>query len=166
MSPLGPRPVRGGTSPVLRAVGRRQLSDRGSMTVEVAFLLVLLVVPIFYLVGTLGRVQAGAYAVTAAAREAGRTFVTADSPELALGRAYAAAGLVYAAHGFTEGQGSVTVGCPGGSCLEPGSTVQVDSRIVVPLPLVPDFVRSAMPATITLTAQHVEPVDAFREGRR
>ena len=34
------------------------------MTVEVAFLLVLLVVPLFYLVGTLGRLQAGAYAVS------------------------------------------------------------------------------------------------------
>lgn len=137
--------------------------DRGSMTVEVAFLLVLLVVPLFYLVGTLGRVQAGAYAVTAAAREAGRAFATADSADLAPGRARVAADLVYAAHGFGGGEGVVTVGC-GGPCLAPGSTVQVDTQVVVPLPLVPDFVRSAVPATVTLTARHLEPVDAFREG--
>lgn len=134
------------------------------MTVEVAFLLVLLVVPLFYLVGTLGRVQAGAYAVTAAAREAGRTFVTADSVHDAPARAQAAAGLVYAAHGFTAGEGVVSVGCPDGGCLAPGSTVHVDTTIAVPLPLVPDFMRSALPTTITLTAQHVEPVDEFREG--
>lgn len=134
------------------------------MTVEVAFLLVLLVVPLFYLVGTLGRVQAGAYAVTAAAREAGRTFVTADAPGQAPARAHAAAGLVYAAHGFDGGEGSVTIGCGGGACLEPGSTVEVDSQVVVPLPLVPDFMRALVPTTITLTAHHVEPVDAFREG--
>lgn len=146
------------------SAGRRP-PDAGSMTVEVAFLLVLLVVPLFYLVGTLGRVQAGAYAVTAAAREAGRTFVTADSAPDAPARAQAAAGLVYAAHGFAAGEGSVTVACPEGVCLAPGTTVQVDSTVVVPLPLVPDFMRSALPTTITLTAQHVEPVDAFREGR-
>lgn len=138
--------------------------DRGSMTVEVAFLLVLLVVPLFYLVGTLGRVQAGAYAVTAAAREAGRTFVTADSVDQAAGRAQVAADLVFTAHGFDAGQGDVNLGCGGGACLSPGSTVLVDTQVVVPLPLIPDFVRSAVPATITLTAQHLEPVDVYREG--
>lgn len=138
--------------------------ERGSMTVEVAFLLVLLVVPLFYLVGTLGRVQAGAYAVTAAAREAGRAFVTADSVDQAAARAQAAAGLVYAAHGFETGEGSVSLGCPDGVCLAPGSSVRVDSQVVVPLPLVPDFVRSAVPTTITLTARHLEPVDSFRAG--
>lgn len=140
--------------------------DRGSMTVEVAFLLVLLVVPLFYLVGTLGRLQAGAYAVTAAAREAGRTFTTADSAALAPGRASTAAGLVFDAHGFGGGEGSVALSCPAAACLTPGSTVAVDASVVVPLPLVPDFVRSAVPATITLTAHHVEPVDEFREGGR
>lgn len=135
------------------------------MTVEVAFLLVLLVVPLFYLVGTLGRLQAGAYAVTAAAREAGRAFVTADDVGVAGGRAQAAAGLVLSSHGFGAGEGSVQLGCGGEACLTPGSTVVVDAQVSVPLPLIPDFVRSAVPTTITLTAHHVEPVDAFREGR-
>lgn len=151
-----------------RVPGRRRaagsLTDRGSMTVEVAFLLVLLVVPLFYLVGTLGRLQAGAYAVTAAAREAGRTFVTADGAEQAPARAQAAAGLVYAAHGFDGGEGTVSITCGGRVCLEPGSTVSVDTQVSVPLPLIPDFMRSAVPTTITLSAHHVEPVDAFREG--
>lgn len=134
------------------------------MTVEVAFLLVLLVVPLFYLVGTLGRLQAGAYAVSAAAREAGRTFVTAETAGAAPGRAAAAADLVFTAHGFGGGEGGVVLGCGGEACLAPGSTVVVDATVSVPLPLVPDFVRSAVPSTITLTAHHVEPVDAFREG--
>lgn len=151
-----------GTHLAERAPSRQP--DRGSMTVEVAFLLVLLVVPLFYLVGTLGRVQAGAYAVTAAAREAGRAFATADSADLATGRARVAADLVYSAHGFGAGEGTLTLGCGGGPCLAPGSTVEVDTQVVVPLPLVPDFVRSAVPTTITLTARHLEPVDAFREG--
>lgn len=138
--------------------------DRGSMTVEVAFLLVLLVAPLFYLVGTLGRLQAGAYAVTAAAREAGRTFVTADDVGSASGRSQAAAGLVFSAHGFDGGEGSVQVACGEEGCLAPGSTVSVDASVAVPLPLVPDFMRSRVPTTITLTSRHVEPVDAYRAG--
>lgn len=147
------------------SVPQRWAGDRGSMTIEVAVLLVLLVVPLFYLVGTLGRVQAGAYAVTAAAREAGRTFVTAEEAGSAPGRAQAAAGLVFAAHGFAPGEGVVTVECPEGPCLAPGSSVVVRSEISVPLPLVPDFMRGAVPTTVTLTASHREPVDEFRAGR-
>lgn len=140
-------------------------ADRGSMTVEVAFLLVLLVVPLFYLVATLGRAQAGAYAVSAAAREAGRTFVTSTDVGSAPARAQAAASLVFAAHGFTAGEGSVSVACGDPGCLTPGSRVVVDTAVEVPLPLVPDFMRGAVPTSVTLTAQHVEPVDEFREGR-
>lgn len=139
--------------------------DRGSMTVEVAFLLVLLVVPLFYLVGTLGRLQAGAYAVTAAAREAGRTFATADDLTSAPARANAAAHLALDAHGFGPEDATLELACGSAACLSPGSSVLVEAQLAVPLPLVPDFMGSAVPTTITLTAQHVEPVDAFREGR-
>lgn len=138
--------------------------DRGSMTVEVAFLLVLLVVPLFYLVGTVGRVQAGAYAVTAAAREAGRSYVTADSVQDAHVRAQAAAGLVARAHGFGAGDVQLALGCGEPGCLEPGSVVVVDAVVEVPLPLVPDFMAGRVPASVTLTAQHTEAVDAYREG--
>ena len=138
-------------------------SDRGSMTVETAFLLVLLVVPLFYLVGTLARVQAGAYAVTAAAREAGRAFVTAGSVDEAMPRGMAAAGLVFSAHGFEGEEGVVRLACTDGACLEPGSTVVVDSSVAVALPLVPDFMAGVVPTSVLLTAQHVEGVDEFRE---
>lgn len=151
---------------VSRVVTRLRSTDlqRGSMLVETAFLLVLVVLPLFYLVGTLGRLQAGAYAVTAAAREAGRTFVTADDTGLAQGRALTAAQLVFDAHGFAEADGSVVLGCGGAACLAPGSQVTVDAQVAVPLPLVPDFLRGAVPTTITLTSTHVEAVDEYREG--
>jgi hypothetical protein len=139
--------------------------ERGSMTVEVAFLLVLLVVPLFYLVATVGRAQAGAYAVTAAAREAGRTFVTAGDPESAQGRAWSAAALVFTAHGFGPEEGTVSVACADAACLAPGGRVVVEATIEVPLPLIPDFMRGSVPSSIGLSASHVESVDAFREGR-
>lgn len=144
--------------------GRLQ-RERGSMTVEVAFLLVLLVVPLFYLVATLGRVQAGAYAVSAAAREAGRAFVTAEDETAAPARARAAAGLVFRAHGFGSDEGVVTIVCDGQPCLRAGARVVVGSEIEVPLPLVPDFMQGAVPTSVSLSARHVEAVDEFREGR-
>lgn len=142
--------------------GRAGAADRGSMTVEVAFLLALLVVPLFYLVGTVGRVQAGAYAVTAGAREAGRSYVTADSVEEAAGRAEAAAGLVARAHGFDPADLRLGVACGDPGCLAPGAVVVVDAVVEVPLPLVPDFMVGRVPSTVRLTAQHTEPVDEFR----
>ncbi|AXH94815.1 pilus assembly protein [Ornithinimicrobium avium] len=136
-------------------------SERGSMTVEVAFLLVLLVVPLFYLVATLGRVQAGAYAVSAASREAGRAFVTATDPASAQVRARAAADLVLDAHGFGPGDGTFELACSA-DCLAPGSQVAVEARVEVPLPLVPDFMRGRVPSSIGLSAEHLETVDEFR----
>ncbi|GGK63977.1 hypothetical protein [Ornithinimicrobium pekingense] len=143
----------------------QRAGDRGSMTVEVAFLLALLVVPLFYLVATVGRVQAGAYAVSAAAREAGRTFVTATDAPSAGGRAQAAAALVFDAHGFGPGEGTVSVTCEESICLSPGGRVVVETRIEVQLPLVPDFMRGSVPTSVALSAQHVEAVDEYREGR-
>lgn len=132
------------------------------MTVEAAFLMVLLVVPLFYLVGTVSRVQAGAYAASAAAREAGRVFVTASSEHEAPARAEIAASLVLESHGFSRGQGHLELACDP-ACLEPGSTVVADTQVSVDLPLVPDFMAGLVPTSLTLTATHVEVVDAFRE---
>ncbi|MFX0537813.1 pilus assembly protein [Ornithinimicrobium sp. Y1847] len=134
------------------------------MTVEAAFLLVLLVVPLFYLVATLGTVQAGAYAASAAAREAGRGFVTAQDLADAPLRAHAAAGLVLNAHGVDQEASSLVLTCTQDPCLTPGSDVVVESSVTVVLPLIPDFARHAVPSAVTLSARHVEPVDEFREG--
>lgn len=142
----------------------REHAERGSILVEAVFLMVLLTLPVFYLVGTLARLQAGAYAVSAAAREAGRAYVTSAEEASAPGRALVASGLVFEAHGFTGGEGSVRVSCPAGQCLTPGGQVSVDASVSVELPLVPDFMDGVLPTTVQLTASHLEPVDQFREA--
>lgn len=139
-------------------------SDRGSMLVEVVFLMVLLMVPLLYLVGTLGRLQAGAYSASAAAREAGRAYVTTSDDQSAAGRAEAAASLVFDSFGFGSGSGSISVGCTSDPCLAPGGQVQVESTVVVAVPLIPDFMSGVIPTSITMTSSHTEPVDEFREG--
>jgi hypothetical protein len=133
------------------------------MLVETAFLLVLVMLPLFYLVGSLGRLQAGAYAVSAAAREGGRTFVSSADDLSGHAAASAAATLVLDAHGFVSEDGELVVTCDASPCLTPGSTVRVDTDLRVELPLIPDFLSGALPTAITLSANHVAPVDEFRE---
>ncbi len=132
------------------------------MLIEVTFLMVLILLPLFYLVGTIGRLQAGAYAASAAAREAGRAYVTAADEASGAGRGAAAAQLVFRAHGFLPGQGSVSLACAASPCLTPGSLIQIDATVEVPLPLIPSFMSGAVPTTVTMRGQHTEAVDAFR----
>ena len=138
-------------------------SERGSMLVETAFLLVLVMLPLFYLVGTLGRLQAGAYAVSAAAREGGRTFVASADDPSGHAAASSAASMVLDAHGFTAQEGNITVVCEASPCLTPGGVVRVDAVVTVELPLIPDFLRGALPTSIPMSSSHVAPVDEFRE---
>jgi hypothetical protein len=141
----------------------RSQPERGSILVEVVFLMVLLILPVFYLVGTLGRLQAGAYAVSASAREAGRAYATAPEAARAPGRAASAARLVLESHGFTAREGSITVTCDLDPCPQPGAEVRVAGSVQVELPLIPDFASGVVPTSVELNASHLETVDEFRE---
>ena len=132
----------------------------GSAIVEFVFLAVLMLVPLFYLVMVLARLQAGAYAVSAASREAGRAYVTAQVPAQAPSRAHSAAGLAFADQGF-EGEGRIEVGCDGAPCLRPEGRVRITATISVPMPLVPAFFTGIVPMRIPVSATHVATVDRF-----
>lgn len=140
-------------------------TERGSAIVEFVFLAVLMGVPLFYLVVTLARVQAGAYAVTAAAREAGRAFVTAPRASGAEERASVAARIAFADQGFDGG--SVSVTCDRSPCLTPEGHVRVTADVGVPLPFVPDALDGVVPTSLPVSATHVEAVGRFTtEGNR
>lgn len=148
------------TGPRLDAAGSR---ERGSAVVEFVALGVLLLIPLVYLVLLLARVQAGAYAVSQAAREAGRAFVTAPAEADALPRALAAARLGFEDHRFGD-VGRLTIRCDTTPCLTPDAHVRTTATVTVPLPLVPAFVRDAVPLSVPVTASHVSTVDRFRAG--
>ena len=137
------------------------LDERGSAVVEFVVLGVLLLIPLVYLVMMLARVQAGSYAVSQAAREAGRAFVTADAEGAAAGRAQAAARVAFADHSF-EDSGRVTITCDGTPCLRPDGQVVTAATVRVPLPLVPSFVRDVIPLSVPVSASHLSTVDRFR----
>lgn len=132
----------------------------GSAIIEFVFLGVLMLVPLFYLVMVLARVQAGAYAVSAASREAGRAYVTAPVPEQAPSRARSAAGLAFADQGFRE-VGGIEIGCDGSPCMRPAGRVEIKATVSIPMPLVPAFFAGIVPMQIPVSATHVATVERF-----
>jgi hypothetical protein len=140
---------------------RRPRDEAGSAVVEFVTLGVLLLVPLIYLVLMLARVQAGAFAVSQASREAGRAFVTADADEAAAARARAAALISFEDHDFGD-TGRLVLACDADPCLRAGAHVRATATVRVPLPLVPAFVRDAVPLAVPVSATHVATVDRFR----
>lgn len=139
----------------------RVRGEEGSAIIEFVFLGVLMLVPLIYLVMALARVQAGSYAVTTAAREAGRAFVTAEAGQDAAARAHAASNVAFGDQGF-DGMGSLDLSCSTSPCLTPDARVETTARITVPLPLIPAFARNVVPLEVPLTASHLSVVDRFR----
>lgn len=151
-----------------RLVAKRRLSipdaERGSAVVEFVYLGVLMLVPLVYLVMALARIQAGAYATTQAAREAGRAFVTAESAAGAESRARSAAEIAFEDQGFGEGNGSLTIACDGSPCLRPEGRVEMTAEVTVPLPLIPSFARDVVPLAVPVSATHLATVERFRDA--
>ena len=145
-----------------RLVRRRRRDERGSAVVEFTVLAVLMLVPLIYLVMTMARLQAGAYAASAAAREASRAYVTARSADTAEPRALAAAGIAFEDQGFGGGLGTLTMACDGSPCLRPEGRIEVVATVTVPLPFVPAFARDVVPLEVPVSASHVAVVDRFR----
>lgn len=140
---------------------RSRLSDEGgSAVIEFSWLAILLLVPLVYLVLCLARLQAGSYAVTQAARESARAFVTAHDDAAAHARSRAAANLALVDQGF-EAQGEVTVSCTASPCLSPGAVVTTRAAVAVPLPLAPAVLGGVIPLEIPVSATQVVPVPEY-----
>ncbi len=135
--------------------------ESGTAVVEFVVLAVLMLVPLVYLVMTMARLQAGSFAVSQAAREAGRAFVTAPSEDVAAARARAAARIAFLDHAF-EDQGRLRLVCDASPCLRPDGLVETTATVRVPLPLVPSVVRDVVPLSIPVSASHLSSVDRFR----
>jgi Flp pilus assembly protein TadG len=139
--------------------------DDGNAIVEFVYLAVLLMLPLVYVLLTVFRVQAGAYAVSSAAREAGRVYATSDSVADAPGRAYSAARIVMADSNLEFTPDQLDISCSPSPCtLQPGSQVNVVMTYRVGLPLVPRFFADRAPASVRVTSRHLEVVDRFQAG--
>ena len=134
-------------------------SERGSAIVEFHFLGILLLLPLVYIMLAVLDVQRTAYAVTQAAREAGRLYV-ATGDEAA---ARAAAEVALGDHNVEPAAAELTIECSTNPCYQPGSEISVTVQSNVPLPLVPDVLAGAANTRIPVRATHVAVIDVFQE---
>lgn len=128
--------------------------------VEAVWLVVLMVVPLVYVVLAVFRVQSAAFAVTEAARQAGRAYATAASVAEGERRAGEAVRLALADQRVSA-PSTRRVSCRP-ECLEPGGSVRVSVRVEVPLPVLPAWFGAR--ARIPVQAVHVATVDRYREA--
>jgi Flp pilus assembly protein TadG len=140
--------------------------DAGNAIVEFVYLAVLLMVPLVYILITVFRVQAASYAVSSAAREAGRVYATSETLDDAGPRAFAAASLVMSDSHLPLRPEQMEITCSRTPCLQPGSQVNVVMTYQVALPLVPRFFADRAPATVRVTSRHLEVVDRYQAAPR
>lgn len=151
------------TTPARGCLGSDGARDAGSAVVEFVTLGVLLLVPVVYLVLTLGRIQAGAFAAEGAAREAARAFATAADEEQGARRVEAVVRLALHDQGFhdVDPAAATVLECSTSPCLQAESRIHVEVTVDVVLPGVPAFVDAVVPAQVPVTAQAVAVVDRF-----
>ncbi len=139
--------------------------DLGSALVELTWLGLLLLIPLVYVVITIVTLQRSAYGATEAAGAAGRAFVLSPDSATAHARAVQAAQIAMRDQGVSLSPSDVVIVChpTPQSCLQPGSTVEVDLDLKVALPLMPSLgTRPA--ASVAVHASHVEPYGVYREA--
>lgn len=134
-------------------------ADDGSSLVEAVFVIVVLLVPLIWVALALLRVEAAAYAVRTAAREAARVYVTAPTGAAGASRAETAARLAFEDEDAPPGQ--VSVACSTQPCLTPGATVKAHAVTTVPLPFVPEWLAGPTHLRITVNSDHEEKVEQY-----
>jgi hypothetical protein len=139
--------------------------ESGTALVEFVWLAILLLVPLLYIVLAAFDTQRAAYAASAAARSAGRAFVTAPDQATGYARARAAVRLAYQDQKLDEVPGvRITCRPDPRNCLTPGSVVRAEIRSTIDLPLVPAALGSNTPH-LRVESEHEAPYGTFREAR-
>lgn len=147
-----------------RSVGPSR-GEEGTAIVELVWLAILLIVPLLYIVLAAFDAQRAAYAASAAARSAGRAFVTSPDQQTAYARARAAVLLAYRDQGIDRvPEVSITCRPRPRDCLSPGSVVVARVRSSVDLPLMPTALGGNTPR-IRVDSEHQAPYGTFRQAR-
>lgn len=142
----------------------RRVDERGSAVVEMAWLSVLLLVPLLWMVLSVFEVQSGAFGTSAAARAAGRAYALAPSDATGKQQAAAAARQALADQGHEDAPLDVRVSCTPypRRCHSGTSVITVQVSSSVDLPLLPDLFGLGQPR-FALDASHTVPIGQFRE---
>lgn len=141
----------------------RWADERGSTSLEFVTTGLLLLVPLVYLVLSVSSIQAGAFAVEGASRQAARVFVQAHSVEEGRRQAQRAIDFALADYGVDPRSVGVTIDCSPrpGRCLTRSGTVTVTVEGSVPLPLLPPVLTGRFPLSIPLHSSATQRVSRF-----
>ncbi len=142
-------------------------SDRGSASLEFITAGLLMLVPLVYLILTLGTIQSAALATEGAARHGARVFVQADSTAAGATAARRALDLALADHGLDPSDVSLSISCTPnpGQCHTRRGWVTVDVSVRVPLPLVPPIFDLRVPLAVPVEASATQQVSRFWGAR-
>ena len=138
--------------------------DEGSAVVELVWLGILLLVPVLWIVLSVFEVQKGAFAVSAAARSAGRAYALAPTDAEGERRAQAVARQALADQGLEAAPLQLTVTCTPypHDCHRGTSVLTVRIATRVDLPLMPDVLGGDRPS-FALDASHTVPIGQYQE---
>ena len=145
---------------------RRLGDDAGSASIEFIGVGVLMLVPMVYLVLALAQLQAAAFAVEGAARQASRVYVQADTVGAANAAAERAIQVALADFGVEDAPRQVETSCQPdpGDCLTRRGFVTIRVTVDVALPLVPPIFTLGLPASIPMSDTATEQVSRFAGG--
>ena len=131
-----------------------ELDDRGSAALEFIVVGLLLLVPVVYLVVSLGLIQGQSLGAEAGARHIARAISTAADAHDAASRADRVLSSVVDEYGLNSDTVSVSLSCSpaGGACPEAGAVLIVTVRTTVTLPLVPPVLGLDRFASIPIEA--------------
>ena len=140
--------------------------DAGSAIIEFVFVAVIVMVPLVYLIVAVASVQRSEFAVSQAAREAGRAFATSDTAGSAPGRAEAAVHIALHDQGLPDDADLAYVPA-GSSCavaritptLQAGAEFTVCVTRHVEIPAVPHIVAGK---GVTVVGEYVVHIDDYR----
>lgn len=137
--------------------------ERGSAALEFIVGGVILLVPIVYLVVTLGMIQSNALGVEAASRHVARAVASAESIEDADNRAAAVLDSLVREYDIDAGTLDVDVSCVGeaAECPAAGATVRVTVAASVPLPLVPPVLGLDEATRVGVESSSVQKVSRY-----
>ncbi|WP_163617474.1 MULTISPECIES: pilus assembly protein [unclassified Microbacterium] len=138
--------------------------ERGSAALEFILVGLLMLVPLVYLIVSLGLIQGQSLGAEAAARHIARAVSTATDATDARGRADAVLAAVAEEYGLDDVD--LAIGCTpaGASCPRAGATLHVTVRTAVTLPLVPPVLGLENIAAVPIEATGAHKVSRFWSG--
>jgi hypothetical protein len=142
---------------------RHWTSDDGSASLEFITAGLVLLLPLVYLVLTMASIQAGAFAVEGAARQAARVYVQAGSVAEANAAAARAVQFALADYGLDTDEVRVVVSCRPNpaNCLQRRGFVTVQVSTSVALPLVPPVLDLEVGLAVPVESSATQQVSRF-----